>query len=210
VRCRLLPCGDAAVLAEVDDVDAVLALHAAVRADPPPGLVDLVPAVRTLVVQVVPGTALEPVRTRLAELAERTESGGDAGAAAEDELVVPTVYDGADLAEVARLTGLSTDEVVRAHTSTPWRVAFSGFAPGFAYLTGGDARLAVPRRSDPRTRVPAGAVGLAGEFSGVYPRESPGGWQLIGRTELSTWDEEREPPALMTPGRSVRFEAVRP
>ncbi len=91
------------------------------------------------------------------------------------------VYDGADLDEVARLTGMTPDQVVAAHTGTLWRVGFGGFAPGFAYLVGGDERLNVPRQSEPRTRVPAGSVALAGEFSGVYPRESPGGWQLIGR-----------------------------
>ena len=84
--------------------------------------------------------------------------------------------------------------MVAAHTGTPWRVGFGGFAPGFAYLTGGDPRLKVARRSEPRTSVPAGAVGLAGEFSGVYPRSSPGGWQLIGRTDAVLWDPDREPP----------------
>ena len=114
-------------------------------------------------------------------------------------------YDGPDLAEVARLTGLDEDEVVAAHTGTPWRIAFGGFAPGFAYLTGGDERLRVPRRDEPRTTVPAGAVGLAGEFSGVYPRPSPGGWQLIGSTDAPLWDPDRDPPALLGPGGWVRF-----
>ena len=109
------------------------------------------------------------------------------------------------LAEVARLTGLDEDEVVAAHTGTPWRVAFGGFAPGFAYLTGGDERLRVPRRDEPRTTVPAGAVGLAGEFSGVYPRSSPGGWQLIGSTDARLWDPDRDPPALLEPGGRVQF-----
>jgi KipI family sensor histidine kinase inhibitor len=98
--------------------------------------------------------------------------------------------------------------VIAAHTGTPWRVGFGGFAPGFAYLVGGDPRLVVPRRDSPRTKVPAGAVALAGEFSAVYPRESPGGWQLIGTTELVMWDIERESPALMTPGATVRFMEV--
>jgi len=118
---------------------------------------------------------------------------------------VPTRYDGPDLDHVADLTGLTPVEVVRAHTGTPWQVAFCGFAPGFAYLVGGDPRLRVPRRREPRTSVPAGAVGLAGEFSAVYPRSSPGGWQLIGRTEVTVWHTEREPPALMRPGMLVRF-----
>lgn len=121
--------------------------------------------------------------------------------------MIPVTYDGPDLVEVARLTGLTVDEVVAAHTGTPWRVAFGGFAPGFAYLVGGDPRLQVPRRETPRTSVPAGSVGLAGEFSGVYPRASPGGWQLIGRTDAVMWDVDRDPPALLAPGATVRFEA---
>jgi KipI family sensor histidine kinase inhibitor len=121
---------------------------------------------------------------------------------------ITVVYDGPDLTEVARLTGLAEDEIVAAHTGTPWRIAFGGFAPGFAYLTGGDPRLSVPRRDEPRTTVPAGAVGLAGEYSGVYPRPSPGGWQLIGRTDAVLWDADRDPPALLAPGGSVRFRAA--
>jgi KipI family sensor histidine kinase inhibitor len=103
---------------------------------------------------------------------------------------------------------LTPREVVAAHTQTPWRVGFAGFAPGFGYLVGGDERLRVPRRSEPRTKVPIGAVGLAGEFSGVYPRESPGGWQLIGHTseeQAALWDVDRDPPALLTPGQWVQF-----
>ena len=98
--------------------------------------------------------------------------------------------------------------MVAAHTGTPWRVGFGGFAPGFAYLVGGDSRLEVPRRAEPRTKVPVGSVGLAGEFSGVYPRESPGGWQLIGRTSAELWDIDRESPALLMPGMWVQFRAV--
>ena len=124
------------------------------------------------------------------------------------EVEIPVAYDGADLDDVARLTGLTPAGVVEAHTGTPWTVAFGGFAPGFSYLVGGDPRLHVPRRDSPRNRVPAGSVGLAGEFSGVYPRESPGGWQLIGRTELATWDTSRDQPALLTAGMTVRFVAV--
>jgi KipI family sensor histidine kinase inhibitor len=118
---------------------------------------------------------------------------------------IAVTYDGPDLADVARLTGLSTSEVVAAHTDTPWTVAFGGFAPGFSYLVGGDPRLHVARRPSPRTSVPAGSVGLAGEFSGVYPRRSPGGWQLIGRSDAVLWDAHREPPALLVAGMTVRF-----
>ena len=114
-------------------------------------------------------------------------------------------YDGPDLDDVAALTGLSRSEVVAAHTGRPWRVAFGGFAPGFAYLVGGDPRLRVPRRDRPRPSVPAGSVGLAGEFSGVYPRSSPGGWQLVGTTSAVLFDVDRDPPALLGPGTTVRF-----
>jgi KipI family sensor histidine kinase inhibitor len=103
---------------------------------------------------------------------------------------------------------LTTAQVIEAHTANPWNVGFCGFAPGFAYLVGGDPRLAVPRRSEPRPAVPAGAVGLAGEFTGIYPRRSPGGWQLIGRTDAALWDIDRPAPALLTPGTWVQFRAA--
>jgi KipI family sensor histidine kinase inhibitor len=118
---------------------------------------------------------------------------------------IPVTYDGPDLAEVARLTGLPADEVVRRHAAAEYVVAFSGFAPGFGYLTGLPAELRVPRRDSPRTAVPAGSVAVAGEFTGVYPRRSPGGWQLLGRTDAVLWDPERDPPALLVPGTRVRF-----
>lgn len=114
-------------------------------------------------------------------------------------------YDGPDLDEVAELTGLSPSEVVAAHTGCVWQAGFVGFAPGFAYLTGGDPRLVVSRRAEPRTCVPAGSVALADEFSAVYPRASPGGWQLIGRTDAVLFDVDRDPPALVPPGARVRF-----
>lgn len=136
------------------------------------------------------------------------ESGRELGSGAssgEPEVEIAVRYDGPDLAEVARMTGLSEDAVIAAHTGTPWRVAFTGFAPGFGYLVGGDTRLVVPRRATPRAVVPAGSVGLAGEYSGVYPRASPGGWQIIGRTDAVFWDADRTPPALLRPGVQVRF-----
>jgi KipI family sensor histidine kinase inhibitor len=136
---------------------------------------------------------------------EAGQQDSDAG----DAVLIRVVYDGDDLDEVGRLTGLGARGVVEAHTSTTWVAAFTGFAPGFAYLAGGEPRLAVPRRDHPRPEVPAGAVGLAGEFSGVYPRSSPGGWQLIGRTDVVLFDADRRPPALLTPGTPVRFEAAR-
>ncbi|GAB3580531.1 hypothetical protein GCM10027579_07350 [Calidifontibacter terrae] len=118
------------------------------------------------------------------------------------------VYDGADLDEVATLLGITSQEVIARHTGQVWTVEFAGFAPGFGYLIGSEGNLVVPRRATPRTRIPAGAVGLADQFSGVYPKASPGGWQLLGRTDLAMWDVERDEPALLTPGRRIHFEAV--
>jgi KipI family sensor histidine kinase inhibitor len=132
-------------------------------------------------------------------------SDGDMVAPGTADIVIDVVYDGADLDEVGRITGLGAAGAVAAHTGAPWRVAFGGSVPGFAYLIGGDPRLEVPRREQPRTRVPAGSVALAGEFSGVYPRETPGGWQVIGRTDAALWDIDRDEPALLTAGMTVRF-----
>jgi KipI family sensor histidine kinase inhibitor len=207
---NLLPCGDAAVLCEVEDIDAVLALAEAVAAAQLTGVVDVVPGARTLLVTVEPGTDLAPLRRDLARLYDESRARSARSPKGAGEVVeIEAVYDGPDLDDVAKLTGLTAAEVIAAHTGTPWRVAFGGFAPGFAYLVGGDPRLVVPRRPEPRTSVPAGSVGLAGEFSGVYPRESPGGWQLIGRTDAVLWDLDREPPALLRPGGWVRFVEVR-
>ena len=123
---------------------------------------------------------------------------------------VPVVYDGEDLAEVAELTGLPVADVVARHAAADYVVALAGFTPGFAYLRGLDPLLHVPRRADPRAAVPAGAVAVAGEWTGVYPRESPGGWRLLGRTDLSMWDLDRDPPALLRPGTRVRFRPAGP
>ena len=195
--------GDRALLVECRSGDEVLALSAALRDDDLPGVLDIVPGARTVLVAFTGPEERATLRARLSDIGI-PEPRADTGPAP-DAVVIDVVYDGADLAEVAALTGLSAGEVVEAHTGTAWRVGFGGFAPGFAYLVGGDPRLAVPRRSEPRTRVPAGSVGLAGEFSGVYPRESPGGWQLIGRTDAVLWDVDRPQPALLMPGMWVRF-----
>jgi KipI family sensor histidine kinase inhibitor len=120
-------------------------------------------------------------------------------------VTVPVRYDGPDLPDVARLAGVTVDDVVRLHTGAKLEVAFCGFSPGFAYLTGLPAALHVPRRPEPRPAVPTRAVGIAGEFTGVYPRSSPGGWQLIGTALVDPWDEHRRPAALLSPGDRVRF-----
>jgi KipI family sensor histidine kinase inhibitor len=195
--------GDGALLVEADGLEEVVALYDALTAGPLPGVSDVLPAARTLLVRFEPPADAEEIARTI--LATRSTAARRSGAG---EVEIPVVYDGADLADVAELTGLSEREVVAAHTGTPWTVAFCGFAPGFGYLVGGDPRLAVPRRAESRVRVPAGSVALAAEFSAVYPRESPGGWQLIGRTDLPVWDLSADPPALLRPGARVRFTEV--
>ena len=210
---RVLPCGEHAVLLEVDSLSEVLTLHRLLWVtDRTPGLVDAVTGARTLLLVAVSASALAGIRSRaheaLGQLAAQEPAAAtmtDSSLDDHDLVEIAVHYDGPDLADVAELTGLSSDEVVAAHTGRLWLVGFAGFAPGFAYLVDGDPRLDVPRRATPRTRVPAGAVGLAGEFSGIYPRSSPGGWQLIGHTDESLWDLDRDPPALLRPGLRVSF-----
>jgi KipI family sensor histidine kinase inhibitor len=202
--------GDQALLLEFDSTAEVLAWNDVLRDADLPGAVDIVPASRTVLIKLDGPRYQGMARQQLSKLRLAPDAVREAGAPVEGEVdvVIDVVYDGADLDEVAKLTGLSRRDVIAAHTTTPWRVGFAGFAPGFAYLVGGDERLNVPRRSEPRTKVPVGSVGLAGEFSGVYPRESPGGWQLIGRTDARLWDVDREQPALLTPGLWVQFREV--
>jgi KipI family sensor histidine kinase inhibitor len=208
----ILDYGDQALLLQFDSTAEVLAWTEALREADLLGVVDIVPASRTVLIKLDGPRYQSVTRQRLGKLRlppdAAEESLSTAPMDGRADVVIDVVYDGADLPEVARLTGLDEAEVISAHTGTPCRVGFGGFAPGFAYLVGGDPRLNVPRRSEPRTKVPAGSVGLAGEFSGVYPRESPGGWQLIGHTEAVLFDVDREEPALLTPGTWVQFRAV--
>jgi KipI family sensor histidine kinase inhibitor len=201
----VLDYGDRALLLEFDSTAEVLAWSAALRDAGMPGVLDIVPAARTILLALDRSSRQNAVRRRLRTL---QAAAGAPTTAAGDPLVIDVVYDGDDIAEVAERTGLTVHEVVDAHTGKPWTVGFCGFAPGFAYLVGGDPRLTVPRRSDPRPSVPAGAVGLAGEFTGIYPRRSPGGWQLIGNTDAVLWDVDRPEPALLTPGTKVQFRAA--
>lgn len=205
IPSRLLPFGDGGLLAELDDLDAVLSLVGVLAHARPPGIVDVVPAARTVLVQfdgrIPRGAVADWIRSAAPH--QRLRGSGSA------PVVVPVHYDGPDLAAVADRTGLTPAEVIDLHTGADLTVAFCGFAPGFAYLTGLPAELHVPRRDLPRTRVPTGSVALADEFTGVYPRHSPGGWQLIGRTDLVVFDLDRSPPALLTPGTAVRFVPAR-
>ncbi len=199
--------GDQALLLEFDSTADVLAWTETVTRAGMPGVLDIVPASRTVLLKLAGPRYLAPTRQRLSKLAPEHTPTAVVGTDRPD-VVIEVTYDGADLDAVAELTGLSVTEVIAAHTGSRWRVGFGGFAPGFAYLVGGDPRLQVPRRDEPRTRVPAGSVALAGEFSGVYPRESPGGWQLIGRTDAVLFDVTRDKPALLTPGMTVAFREI--
>lgn len=200
---RILTASDHALLVEAADLDEAMRLNLAWEGVP--GIVERIPGARTVLVR------FDPVRvsaTDLAAVLAATEV-DTAHLPGTGEVTVPVRYDGEDLEEAASLLGVSAEELVSRHLAADWRVAFSGFAPGFGYVVSTDPLFDVPRRSSPRTRVPAGSVALAGQFTGVYPRESPGGWQLIGRTDAVMWDIDRDPPALLSPGTTVRFEQVR-
>ncbi|GAA4789933.1 hypothetical protein GCM10023329_46950 [Streptomyces sanyensis] len=199
---RVLPVGSRALLVELGGGEETAAFHAEVlrrrAAGLLPGVGEVVPAARTVLLDGVDDPSV------LAREIPRWEyTHGDAAAAG--EVVVPVRYDGPDLPEVADLWGVSVREAARIHASAAYRVAFCGFAPGFGYLTGLPGAYAVPRRSAPRTAVPAGALALAGGYTGIYPRPSPGGWQLIGTTTALLWDPSRQPAALLSPGTRVRF-----
>ncbi len=194
--------GDRGLLVELPDNDAVHRVAAAARERFGDVLADVVAGHRTVLL----AWPAPPVDLAVAEaLRGDPDSAGERPEAASEPVVVPVVYDGPDLAFVAQRCGMSPEEVARRHAAAEYRLAFVGFAPGFGYLLGGDPALHVPRRDEPRERVPAGAVAIAGEYTAVYPGESPGGWQLVGRTDLRMFDERREPPALLEPGRTVRF-----
>ncbi|MGW6909164.1 5-oxoprolinase subunit B family protein [Streptomyces sp. NPDC054940] len=201
---RALPVGDDALLVEVSSGEEAQALHAELlrrRAEGSLSVREIVPAARTVLLDGV----VDPVRVA-AELA--TSEVPPVPSRAREVVELPVRYDGPDLADVAAHWGVSPHEVARVHAATEFSVAFCGFAPGFGYLTGLPPRYDVPRRATPRTAVPAGAVALAGPYTGVYPRSSPGGWQLIGTTDTVLWDHTRVPTALLSPGTRVRFVPV--
>lgn len=206
--CRVLRAGGAA-LVELPGLDDVLTLLESLRAEPVAGMAEAVPAARTILIRPEGGTSWEALAERIAQRWRRcTGSDRERPLGPVQPVAIPVLYDGEDLDEVAHLCGMRREDVIARHTAATYTVAFTGFAPGFGYLAGGDPALHVPRRERPRTVVPAGAVGLAGEFSGIYPRSSPGGWQLIGRSDVVLFDAAAEPPALLHPGTPVRFTAV--
>lgn len=195
--------GTRSVLVELEDLDSVLALNAALEASPLPGQLDVLTAASTVLIKTDSHCAAKHAAALVPSL-----DLGVAGTQAGKLITVEVTYNGADLAAVAELTGQSVEAVIAAHTSQTWTAAFGGFAPGFAYLLGENSVLDVPRRSSPRTAVPSGSVALAGGYSAVYPRQSPGGWQLLGHTETPMWDPGREHPALIRPQDRVQFVPV--
>jgi KipI family sensor histidine kinase inhibitor len=197
---RVLPYGDRAVLIEPADPAGVLPLRDWLVRQRHPGIKAVVPAARTVLVEVEPSSIPE-LRSLLAGVeAEPMPEAGEPAA-----LELPVRYDGADLAAVARELGLDTDELIALHSGAEYTVQFCGFSPGFGYLNGLDARLRVPRLASPRPSVPAGSVAIADEYAGVYPRSSPGGWRLLGSTDVPLFDLDRDPPAVLFPGVRVRF-----
>lgn len=212
------PAGDRAWLVLPSHRGEVAKLVTALRIGTPSGVEDVLPAAETVLVTLVSPAYAESVRRAIEKILrgmQQPAADQDSDIVSrgtlpdndspDDPVVVPVRYDGADLAEVARLLGISQAQVVAEHTGTVWRCAFVGFAPGFGYLESPDARLTVPRRSQARTTIPTGAVALAGGYSAVYPRSTPGGWHLIGTTDLRMWDVDRDPPALIRAGGFVRF-----
>ena len=201
--------GERALLVEVASLADVLAMRAALAASAPAGLVELVPAARTVLARVDPSVLdLAAARRWIAATAGDVDIEGAGAPPERDPVVLDIAYDGADLNETAQFLGMSTDELVRRHREARWTVAFTGFAPGFGYLVSPEWTYDVPRLDAPRTRVPAGAVGLAAGFTGAYPRATPGGWRLIGTTAAPLFDPGAAVPVLLSPGADVRIREV--
>jgi KipI family sensor histidine kinase inhibitor len=196
------PFGEAALLVELESADQAQALAASLLTDPPPGMIEPVPGLASLLVELDP---LAASSEGVATIIERRLAVLDPMRPAGRLHSIAVAYDGPDLDEVATLTGLSRSEVVAVHASVELRVLFCGFAPGFAYLGDLPPEMRVERLATPRTRTPAGSVAIAGSMSGIYPADLPGGWRVIGHTEVSLFDARRDPPALLLPGDRVRF-----
>ncbi|KMZ11393.1 Allophanate hydrolase 2 subunit 1 [Candidatus Burkholderia humilis] len=208
-RPRIHPLGDTALVCEaappatLDCQRRIWAL--ADKARLMPHVVEVVPGMNNLTI------VFDPLTADYDTLAAQLEAGWDAADVAQEagaEIDIPVIYDGPDLADVAKQANLTIDEVVKRHSKAEYIVFFLGFQPGFAYLGGLDPSIHTPRRAEPRMEVPAGSLGIGGAQTGIYPATSPGGWQLIGRTELKLFDPSRHPPTLMQSGDRVRFRAT--
>lgn len=203
-RLRFLPAGSDCFLVELADLEATLTLLDALLADMPEGVIEAIPAAQTIMVRFDP---LVTDRGRLTALISRLDL--TKRSSRQGELFeIPVTYDGEDLGDVAEILGWTVDEVIRRHREATYTVAFTGFAPGFAYMTCDDPGFDVPRRKSPRVRIPAGSVAIAGKFGGIYPSDTPGGWQLLGSTPLRMWDPTRARAALLSPGDRVRFRNI--
>jgi KipI family sensor histidine kinase inhibitor len=205
----LLPFGEAAALLELAGPEEAQALARSLGADQAPWLLGVVPGLQSVLVE------FDPLRTDAAEVERELLAHLRSVAATEQApgrlRTIPVVYGGdfgPDLEEVAKLTGGSAEDVTRLHGAGELRVLFDGFAPGFAYLGYVPEQLRVPRLATPRTRTPRGSVAIAGAMSGIYPADLPGGWRVIGRTPIELFDPERDPPAYLVPGDTVRFEPI--
>jgi len=204
---KILPFGDRALLAEFGSLEQTMNAFLACDAARAPGVIELIPAAATVLVRIDPNTlSLRAAEQWLTSTCSRASSNENVGRTAGPSVSIPVRYDGPDLESAALVLGISADELVSRHSQALWQCAFIGFVPGFAYLASKDANFDMPRRETSRETVPAGSVGLAGEFTGIYPRSSPGGWQILGTTSLTLWDEARDAPAAITPGMTVRFE----
>lgn len=188
---------------ELDTVEQAAALATELRGRDVPGVIEVVPGARTVLVVAQRPEQLVPVDQIVAGLGD-----GDVPTPDGELVEVPTLYDGVDLEDVAELTGLSVSAVIDMHSTVEYRAAFSGFTPGFTYLTGLATTLWLPRRPSPRPRVDAGSVAIGADFTGVYPTSSPGGWHLLGHTTIEMWNPSRARPAFIVPGDRVRFVAV--
>jgi inhibitor of KinA len=218
---RIEPLGDSALLVRVVEdhgreperaLDAVLSALRQLEAGVIPGVVELAPAYATVGVFFDPAlTGFEAVKTAIEQVLPETELVKPRGAGTARTVEVPVCYEdefAPDLREVAWHAGLSPQDVVRRHSAAMYRVSCVGFAPGFPYLSGLPTELATPRRAAPRKEIPAGAVAIGGTQTGIYPRQSPGGWNIIGRTPLSLFEVKREPPSLFQAGDRVRFRRI--
>ncbi|WP_105133223.1 5-oxoprolinase/urea amidolyase family protein [Burkholderia sp. BE12] len=204
-QMRILSAGSAGVLVELESLEMTLALFDRLLASEVEGVDEVIPGARTVLVRfdpVVIDRAALIERLGQLDVSVRRERSGNT-------FDIPVSYDGQDLGEVAELLGWSVAELVQRHLDAAYSVAFTGFAPGFAYMTADDPGFDVPRRKAPRVRIPAGSVAIAGTFSGIYPSDSPGGWQLLGTTQVPMWDVTRPRAALLAPGDRVRFRDAR-
>ncbi len=201
---RIRSAGERSLLVDLGSMPAVHGLWRALRDDPPEGAVDVVAGAATVLVTLGSGAHVRAAEGHIAKLLRRAGAGPPEAA----EKVIPVVYDGPDLDELAALAGMGRSEAIRLHSSASYTVAFLGFSPGFAYLAGAPAPLHLPRLATPRTSVPAGSVAVAAGMTAVYPQPTPGGWRLIGRTDTAMFDPVRPDPALLRPGDRVRFRPV--